>query len=76
MINGWGDKIYGSRLLSIRINPVNLIILLNPEETYHSELVIMGASRESLLKQAWYGNIPEQIANKLDSTVIIIRLPS
>jgi CIC family chloride channel protein len=45
-------------------------------ETQKSELVIWGASRDSLLKQAWYGNIPEAIASKLDTTVIIIRLPS
>lgn len=41
----------------------------------NAELVILGASRESLLQQAWYGNIPESIALKLDTTVIIIRLP-
>lgn len=45
-------------------------------ETQKSELVILGASRDSLLKQAWYGNIPEAITSKLDTTVIIIRLPS
>lgn len=50
--------------------------IVQTAEIYNSELVIVGASREGLLKQAWYGNIPEQIANKLDSTVIIIRLPS
>ncbi len=45
-------------------------------EIQKSELVILGASRDSLLKQAWYGNIPEAIRSKLDTTVIIIRLPS
>jgi len=45
-------------------------------EIQKSELVILGASRDSLLKQAWYGNIPESITSKLDTTVIIIRLPS
>ncbi len=49
--------------------------IVQTAEIYHAELVIVGASRESLLKQAWYGNIPEQIAQKLDSTVIIICLP-
>jgi CIC family chloride channel protein len=39
------------------------------------ELVILGASRESLLKQALQGNIPEAIASQLDTTVIIVRLP-
>ena len=50
--------------------------IVQTAEIYHAELVIVGASRESLLKQAWYGNIPEQIADRLNNTVIIIRLPS
>ena len=37
------------------------------------DLVILGASREGLLKQALYGSIPEAIAHKVDCTVIIIR---
>lgn len=40
------------------------------------DLVILGASRDSLLKRAIHGNIPEAIASKLNTTVIIIRLPS
>jgi CIC family chloride channel protein len=38
-------------------------------------LVILGASRESLLQQVFHGNIPMAIASKLDTTVIIVRLP-
>jgi len=41
-----------------------------------AELVIIGASRDSLLKQTIHGNIPDAIASKLDTTVILIRLPS
>ena len=41
-----------------------------------AELVIIGASRENLLKQAISGNIPDAIASKLDTTVILVRLPS
>ena len=37
------------------------------------DLVILGASREGLIKQAIYGSIPEAIAHKVDCTVIIIR---
>lgn len=44
-------------------------------EVHNSQLVILGASRDSLLKQAYKGNIPEAIANRLDTTVIIVRLP-
>lgn len=45
-------------------------------EIKQAGLVILGASREGLLKQAIQGNIPEAIASNLDTTVIIIRLPS
>lgn len=44
-------------------------------ETEKCDLVILGASRESLLQQALHGNIPMAIASKLDTTIIIIRLP-
>ena len=37
------------------------------------DLVILGASREGLLKHALYGNIPEAIVRKVDCTVMIIR---
>ena len=39
------------------------------------DLVILGASREGLLKHALYGNIPEAIVRKVDCTVMIIRSP-
>lgn len=37
------------------------------------DVVILGASKEGLLKQAIHGNIPEAIATKVDSTVILVR---
>ena len=49
--------------------------IVQTAEVYHSELVILGASRQGLLKQAMTGNIPEQITKRLNTTVIIIRLP-
>ena len=39
------------------------------------DLVILGASKEGLLKHALYGNIPEAIAHKVDCTVVIVRSP-
>jgi CIC family chloride channel protein len=45
-------------------------------EAEKCDLVILGASRESLLQQAFHGNIPLAIALKLDTTVIIVRLPA
>ena len=40
------------------------------------DLVVLGASREGLLKQALYGNVPEAIAHKVNCTVMIIRSPA
>lgn len=39
------------------------------------DLVVLGASSEGLLQQAVRGNIPEAIAQGIDSTVIIVRSP-
>jgi len=37
------------------------------------DLVILGASKEGLLKQVIQGNIPEAIATQVDSTIILVR---
>jgi CIC family chloride channel protein len=37
------------------------------------ELVILGTSSESFLKQAIYGNIPEMISRNLETTIILVR---
>lgn len=67
--------------INTTINPVRIcshsivsaiIDLINAKK---SDLVVLGASRESLLKQAIHGNIPEAIAASLKTTVIIVRLP-
>lgn len=47
------------------------LIRVVQEETY--DLLILGASRESLLQQALHGNIPEAIAKGTNRTVIIVR---
>ena len=39
------------------------------------DLLILGASREGLLKQAIFGSIPEAIARKVNCTIIIVRSP-
>ncbi len=49
------------------------IIHLATTERY--DLVVLGASSEGLLQQAVRGNIPEAIAQKINSTVIIVRSP-
>ncbi|MBD2440469.1 chloride channel protein [Nostoc sp. FACHB-110] len=39
----------------------------------NSDVIILGASRESLLQQAIQGNIPEHISRKSDCTVIMVK---
>ncbi|NEO26139.1 MAG: universal stress protein [Kamptonema sp. SIO4C4] len=58
--------------LPVRSQSVSEAVLRLAEEE-NSDLVIMGASRESLLKQALNGNIPEAIASGLQCTVILVR---
>lgn len=47
------------------------IINLVKQENY--DVVMLGASREGLLKHAITGNIPEEIATNVNSTVILVR---
>lgn len=47
------------------------LIRLIKEETY--DIVLLGASSDSLLQQALHGNIPEAIAKGTNRTVIIVR---
>ena len=42
-------------------------------KNYNCDVVVMGASREGMLKQAIEGNIPEAIASGCDRTVILVR---
>ncbi|MDB9314722.1 chloride channel protein, partial [Spirulina sp. CS-785/01] len=58
--------------IPIRSHSVSEAVLRLAEEE-NSELVMIGASRESLLKQALNGNIPEAIASGLQCTVILVR---
>jgi CIC family chloride channel protein len=59
-------------ILPIRAySPSEAIIRLTATEKY--DLVVIGASSEGLLQNAVYGNITEEIAREVDSTVIIFR---
>jgi CIC family chloride channel protein len=42
-------------------------------KTEDFDVIVLGASREGLLQQAIQGNIPEEIASGVDSTVILVR---
>jgi CIC family chloride channel protein len=47
------------------------IVTLAQEE--HCDVIVLGASRESLLKQVIQGNIPEAIARQSSCTVMLVR---
>jgi CIC family chloride channel protein len=47
--------------------------LINLVKTEDFDVVVLGASREGMLQHAIKGNIPAQIANRVDSTVILVR---
>ncbi|ARV59142.1 chloride channel protein [Nostocales cyanobacterium HT-58-2] len=47
--------------------------VLECAEQDNSDVIILGASRESLLKQVMQGNIPEKISRKSHCTVIMVR---
>ncbi|WP_026735390.1 chloride channel protein [Fischerella sp. PCC 9605] len=47
--------------------------VINLVKTERYDVVVLGASRESMLQQAVKGNIPEAIASGVDSTVILVR---
>ncbi|MBL1209506.1 chloride channel protein [Geminocystis sp. GBBB08] len=71
------QKLLNTEVESLTVCSTSVVsAVIQLAEIQKSELVILGASRHSLLKQAWYGNIPEAITSKIDTTVIIIRLPS
>ncbi len=72
-----------AKIISDKINcPVNTVFIhdssvpdaifrLNYQQQY--DLIMLGASSESLLQNAIHGNIPEAIASRNDTTVIIVR---
>jgi chloride channel protein, CIC family len=47
--------------------------LINLVKTEDFDVIVLGASREGMLQNAIKGNIPAQIANRVDSTVILVR---
>ncbi len=47
--------------------------VLSTADRYQTDVIVMGATRESLLKQAIGGNIPEAIAKNSHCTVILVR---
>jgi CIC family chloride channel protein len=61
-------------IISVPINSNSVsetVIHLASKENF--DVVMLGASRESLLKQVIHGNIPEAIAREVKGTVIIVR---
>jgi len=47
--------------------------VLTCSQQYHSDVIMLGASRDRLLRQVMNGNIPEAIARNSNCTVILVR---
>ncbi|MGA7953891.1 MAG: universal stress protein [Gloeobacterales cyanobacterium] len=47
--------------------------ILECAQQEHSEVIILGASREGMLQQVLHGNIPASISQANDQTVILVR---
>ncbi|NDJ16199.1 chloride channel protein [Myxacorys almedinensis] len=62
---------------SVTIAPVSAgsvtAAVIQYSQKHHSDVIMLGASRERLLRQVVQGNIPEAIARNTDCTVILVR---
>jgi CIC family chloride channel protein len=47
--------------------------LLQVARRYQTDVILMGATRDSLLQQVIQGNIPEAVARRSHCTVILVR---
>ncbi|MGB7894248.1 MAG: universal stress protein, partial [Microcoleus sp.] len=50
--------------------------LIDLAQNDQCDAIVLGASREGLLKQVIHGNIPEAVARGCDCTVILVRSAS
>ena len=72
-------KLLLSKQLQDRVSSLVMRASFVPEaaiavaKNYNCDAIVMGASREGMLKQAIEGNIPEAIASRCDRTVILVR---
>lgn len=56
----------------VRANSIPDAVLESAQED-NSDVIVLGASRESLLQQVMQENIPENISRKSDCTVIMVK---
>jgi CIC family chloride channel protein len=49
--------------------------ILHLAESLDSQVIVLGASRESLLKQVIHGNLPATIAQQFQGTILVVRGP-
>ncbi|WP_224095400.1 chloride channel protein [Nostoc sp. MS1] len=57
---------------SVKANSISDAVL-ECAQADNSDVIVLGASRESLLRQVMQGNIPENISRKSDCTVIMVK---
>ncbi|ASC70749.1 hypothetical protein XM38_016950 [Halomicronema hongdechloris C2206] len=65
--------------LQVPVTPMSLMrstvadSIVQLAETHETQVILLGASRENLLSQVLHGNIPLEIAQTTDCTVILVR---
>jgi CIC family chloride channel protein len=70
------DRAVASPVSAVAIAAPNITeAILNLARTLDSQVIVLGASRESLLKQALYGNLPAAIARHYTGTIVVVRGP-
>ena len=70
------DRAVASPVSAVAIAAPNITeAILNLARTLDSQAIVLGASRESLLKQALYGNLPAAIARHYTGTIVVVRGP-
>jgi CIC family chloride channel protein len=67
------DRGYPVESVALRADNITEALVTHAREGNYDGIII-GASRESLLKQAIAGNIPEAVARGSDCTVVLVRL--
>lgn len=68
--------VLGDRVLPLcRIDDSVSDAILHEAKHYAIDVILMGVSREGLLRQVVAGNIPEQIARQSPCTVVLVRAP-
>lgn len=75
LVEGLNDRINGDVVLTSVCAKSVLDVVLDIANHDYCDVIVLGASGESMLKQAIQGNIPQAIARGCRCTVILVRPP-